>query len=122
MSIYLRWGAGGYSISPNLSCDRVVSSHSPVFQQLIHDTQVHLCITKGARLTRNVDILIRSIGQLYQDNKASAHDVDEKGNTIFHVSLLACHSAFCFTKIYTARKFCQIKTLSMEAMQRNSFA
>lgn len=102
MSIGLRWGAGGYSITPSLFCNRVVSSDSPIFR-LIEDNISKSIYMKGATLTEHVDILIRSIEQLYQDGKASVHDVDEEGNNIVHVSYLACYSAFCFTKIYVGR-------------------
>jgi hypothetical protein len=102
MSIDLRWGAGGYSISPSLSCDRVVSSDSPIFR-LIDDNFSNLVRMKGERLTEHVDILLRSIEQLYQDGKASVHDVDEEGNNIVHVSYPACYSTFCFTEIHVGR-------------------
>ena len=103
MSIDLRWGAGGYSISPSLSCDRVVSSRSPIFQ-LIQEYSYDVYFSKGSSSTRRMDDLIHDIGQLYQDGKASAYDVDEEGNNIVHVSHLTCYGAVWFIKLHAARK------------------
>lgn len=92
MSIELRYGAGGYSISPSLSCDRVVSSHSPIFQLIENYSDIIMSI-EAARLTQKIDSMIRDIEQLYQGGKASVHDVDEKGDNILHVSHVACPPA-----------------------------
>lgn len=103
MSIDLSWGAGGCSISPNLSCDRVVSSHSPIFQLI--ETNCYFAYSgKRSRVIEQIDGLIRDIRQLYQKGKASAHDVDEEGDNIVHVSHLTCYSAPLFTKVHATRK------------------
>lgn len=84
MSINLRWGAGGYSISPILSCDRLVSCDNPVFRMLEHNRSI---VWNGsAYMTETVDDMIRIIGILYQNGKASIHDVDEEGNNAIQVS------------------------------------
>lgn len=85
MSINLSWGAGGCSISPNLSCDRVVSSYSPIFQ-LMKENELMFYNSSETRLTERIDELMREIGRLYQDGKASVHDVDALGNNMLHVS------------------------------------
>lgn len=120
MSIDLRWGEGSYGISPNLSCDRVVSSNSPIFELI---TKMEYCFYGAERtsLTEMIDTMIRSIGQLYRDGKASAHDVDEEGNSILHVSYLASYIAFCFTKCHAARKSWTRGFLTTKKECRNSF-
>lgn len=102
MSIDLTWGAGGYSISPNLSCDRVVSCQSSIFQ-LLKEYKYFQFITTAATLTEKIESLMRSIGGLYRDGKASVHDVDEGGDNILHVSCLtycsACSLKFMLKKL-----------------------
>ena len=93
LSIDLTWGAGGYSISPSLSCNRVVSSQSAIFR-LVEDNGGILDETTAAECSERIDSLMRSIGRLYQDRKASVHDIDEDGDNILHVSHLSCCSAF----------------------------
>lgn len=87
LSIDLTWGAGGYSISPSLSCNRLVSSQSPVFRLVLDSPWI---VHKAAGCSERIDSLMRSIGRLYQDRKASVHDVDENGDTILHVSHFIC--------------------------------
>lgn len=102
MSINLRWGAGGYSISPNLSCDRLVSCDSPIFKMLEQNRSI--VWWGSARMTKTIDDMIEIIGKLYQCGKASVHDVDEKGNNAIQVSYLAYYSAFWSTNIHAAKK------------------
>ena len=102
ISIDLRWGAGGYAISPSLSCDRVVSFDSPLFQ-FIEKYRFIGFKPETASLAKDIDKLIRRIGQFYQDRKASVHDVDEEGNNILQVGHRALFPAF-LTKIQAARK------------------
>lgn len=93
MSIDLRWGAGGYAISPSLSCDRIVSSDSSIFQ--ITEKYCPIALHwEMPRLAQVIDSLIRSMGQLYQERKASVHDVDEEGNNIVQVGHRVSFLAF----------------------------
>lgn len=89
-SMHLRRGAGGFSISPNLHCSRVVSSESPIFDLI--DTQVFGIFDKKTNITSELNALMRKIEQLFRDGKASPRDVNEQGDSLLHVSHLACYS------------------------------
>ncbi len=91
-SIYLRRGAGGFSISPNLSCIRVVSSDSPAFKVL----DIFLHPWRGINSSgRSITSLTRELVELLQDGHASPHDVNEKGQTLLHV----CHLSAAYLLI-----------------------
>lgn len=66
----------------------MVSSTSPAFA----------LITEYV-LEQGNDVILRRIIQLFQDGKALARDVDEDGNSLIHVSDLACCSNSFLTKV-----------------------
>jgi hypothetical protein len=86
-SVYLRRGAGGFSISPSLSCIRVVSSDSPAFKVLASFLSKWYYSPLSSP---TLESLNRALVELFQDGHASAHDVNEKGQNLLHVSY---HSA-----------------------------
>ena len=102
MSINLRWGAGGYSIGPTLSCDRLVPCDNLVFKML--ENYKSIVLMEPAVMTKRIDHMIRIIGNLYQNGKASIYDVDEEGNNAIQVSYLADYSVFLSTNINAAKK------------------
>lgn len=83
-SIHLRRGAGGFSISPNLNCSRVVSSKSPLFQ-LVRNYCSNLNFPTMNGSTANMNALMRQVEQLFQDRQASVRDVNESGSSVLHV-------------------------------------
>lgn len=85
-SIHLRRGAGGFSLSPNLSCIRVVSQDSPAFE-LVRTYLRPLRFNPDPQLPP-FDDLIRRLHELFQDGRASPHDVNPRGHTLLHVSHL----------------------------------
>ena len=83
-------GSGGFSISPALLFNYVVSSRTGPF--LLLSTPLY---DKAFRRDgTSVDIRIalevrkRKLVRLFHQNKASPSDVDEHGNTVMHVSFL----------------------------------
>ena len=89
-SIHLTRGAGGFSISPNLSFSCVVPSNSNAFR-LFRSYD----LIRGPR-PQDLDVLIESLSRLFQDGKASPRDVDEDGNSLLHVSYLIYCIPPCF--------------------------
>lgn len=82
-------GSGGFSISPALMFNYVVSSDTGPF--LLFNTPLVDIVSPDVT---SVDIRIalevrkRKLVQLFHQGKASPRDVDENGNTVMHVSLL----------------------------------
>lgn len=100
-SIHLTRGAGGFSISPSLSCIRVVPYDSPAFYLLDR-------VWEHCELS-SVDDFIAKLQGLFQDGLASPRDVDPCGRSLLHVghhstaptSYLTKHCIKCiFDKFY----------------------
>lgn len=83
-SIHLRRGAGGFSISPSLSCIRMVSDDSPAFK-LVHTWIRELFFGYISR-SSDREVLIRKLQELFQHGRASPHDVTISGRSLLHVS------------------------------------
>ena len=82
-SIHLKRGAGGFSISPKLSCSRVVPYEGSIFA--LFDSELAPFLPRKDRIKR-VDSFIGKLHREFQRGNASPHDVDEFGNTLQHVS------------------------------------
>lgn len=95
-SIHLRRGAGGFSLSPSLSCIRVVSDDSPAFQ-LLRKLFTQKILDHTSQLV-NLDNLIRKLHELFQDGQASPRDVNSLGGSLLHVSHLSTASTSSLTK------------------------
>lgn len=78
-------GAGGFSISPNLTFSPVVPSSAAAFA---------LLNIRFSRSTTTIDIQeyfdtrLQQLSRLYYERKASPHDTDQDGNTVLHVCSL----------------------------------
>ena len=82
-SIHLRRGAGGFSISPKLNCSRAVPYEGSIFSLVDSFVLPQLQpVIKGL----NIDSFIKRLDQEFRVGNASPHDVDERGNTLLHVS------------------------------------
>lgn len=86
-SIHLRRGAGGFSLSPSLSCIRVVSYDSPAFKLI--DARFGVLSFHVAPMVPAFDVVIRKLRGLFQDGRASPHDVNPSGESLIHVSYLS---------------------------------
>ena len=82
-------GSGGFSISPVLAFDRIVSSNTAPFRILNFSFNGK---TTAADMQATFDFRKKELLRLYQEGKASPRDIDENGNTVMHVSLLRRHS------------------------------
>ena len=104
-SIHLARGAGGFSISPKLDCNRVVSSEDSVFELIRRGLNYIFCYSFERELdaASQFDSLIREIDQEFRNGKALARDVDENGNSLLHVSHLAHCSDSYFNKFDATR-------------------
>ena len=92
-SIHLRRGAGGFSISPSLSCVRVVSDDSPAFNLVgSYLRKLHFYSA-----VEDVDFgkIIRKLQELFRDGRASPRDVNPHGYSLLHVSYLYAASTSC---------------------------
>lgn len=81
-SISISRGAGGSSISPNLTFRATVSDASPAFSLLSFDEMIKVS-------TQNIDYLKWATQKLYclfREQKASPSDVNTRGETLLHVS------------------------------------
>lgn len=86
-SIQIRRGAGGFSISPSLSCIRVVSSDSPVFRLLQNFCGTFSLLNFISPV--DFDDPVRELVKLFQDGQASPCDVNLSGQSLLHVSHLS---------------------------------
>ena len=105
-SIHLRRGAGGFSLSPILSCFRVVSDDSPAFKLI--RTQI-----SGAEAPSRpkFDVVYRKLRKLFQDRRASPRDVNPHGQTLLHVSHLTTVSSFYLPKTFHQGTFLRIASV-----------
>lgn len=91
VSMQLRRGAGGFSISPSLDCTRLVPAHFPTFQLPWFFADVD---------PQDDSLFSTFIGVLqsrFQNCQASPRDVNPSGQTLLHVSpATCCRFNFCF--------------------------
>lgn len=81
-SFQLTRGAGAFSLSPSLSCIRVVPHKSPAFELItLHMFDI---VCPGILLTS--DVVIWKLRELFQDGRASPGDVNPDGQSLLHVS------------------------------------
>ena len=90
-SIHLKQGAGGFSISPSLSCIRVVSDDSPAFDLVKTFLREHRFAVEGMEF----NVTIRKLKELFRDGRASPRDVNPCGESLLHVSHLYAASTSC---------------------------
>ena len=97
-SISITRGAGGYSISQNISCARVVPWFAPAFN-LVEPIwggsstwsailNRRRSIRHRAHFKRDLNYDLQKIKTLFEQGKASPYDVNGDGNTLLHVSYL----------------------------------
>lgn len=82
-SISLTKGAGGTSLSPNMTFRCLVADDSPAFALMRHPWSWNISVNDIETL---VNQQVRSLRQMFQDHKASPYDIDLCGNTLLHVS------------------------------------
>lgn len=82
-SIHLTRGAGGFSISPNLSFRCVVPSDSVAFKLVKEMMGQFHCHGEQQQI---LDDGIEALTRLFQGGKASPRDVDVNGNSLLHVN------------------------------------
>ncbi len=86
-AISMTRGAGGFSISPMLAFNPIVSSGTGAFKimDIIRYSFQNIppLVDMQATFTSQKQQLLR----LYQEGKASPRDIDEDGNTVLHVRL-----------------------------------
>lgn len=79
-------GAGGFSISPMLHCQRIVDEQEGAFG-LVKSYWVEIKFAKSAKdLEDTTTRKIQEIKQLFQKRQATPYDVDIRGRTLLHVS------------------------------------
>lgn len=95
-SIHLRRGAGGFSISPSLSCICVVSDNSPAFKLVA--TRFRESYYRFRPRSLDLEVLIGKLQELFQHGQASPRDVDCFGRSLLHVSYFPNHSNIYLTE------------------------
>ena len=90
-------GSGGFSISPALTFNYVVSSDTEPFKLLdrpfgFDPVKFFYCGLSTADVRATLDLVRRKLFRLYQEGNASPSDVDENGNTVMHVRHWCKHS------------------------------
>ena len=81
--VEVRRGAGGYSISPQLQCARVVPLDHPAWQ--LFDFDVDLFPLTANDFHSSIERRFRDLHQLMLSGQASPYDVDIEGQTLLHV-------------------------------------
>ena len=76
--------SGGFSLSPALTFNYVVSSDSGPFKLLNYSFRCDLISAADARAA--LDFQRQALNRIYREGNASPGDVDENGNTVMHVS------------------------------------
>ena len=84
-SISLTKGAGGTSLSPNITFRCLVAEDSPAFALMRHPWPQYI---SSNDIEAVVYQRVHSLRQMFQDCKASPYDIDIYGNTLLHVSNL----------------------------------
>lgn len=79
-------GSGGFSISPSLTFNYVISSDTGPFK--LTNTHFRVCGVSVADLRATFELRRQQLLRLYQGGNASPGDVDEEGKTVMHVSLI----------------------------------
>ena len=97
-SLAITTGAGGFSISPDVSFSPVVPSDSPAFTLLRRSFPNFTLLRRSSPdrstaidLHQHFEKQVRQLELLFRDGKASPYDLDQDGNTILHViTTFAC--------------------------------
>ena len=85
-------GHGGFSISPTLAFNPIVSSDALAFKAI--DISF-LNITSSTEMQEMFAFRKQALSCLYLEGKASPRDIDEEGNTVLHVSFLMQECLCC---------------------------
>ena len=80
LSMSISHGAGGLSISPNLTFRAIVSDDSPAFALLAEHSRMTL-----EEVSLSWDSISQEIYKLFREHKASPSDVNSTGETLLHV-------------------------------------
>lgn len=101
-SVSMTHGAGGFSLSPNLTFYPVVPSNAPAFAlldfQFTHTTTV-------SDMQECFDMRTQQLSRLYSERGASPYDTDLNGNTVLHV----CKTPACILLLLRViQKACMI--------------
>ncbi|KAL8699368.1 MAG: hypothetical protein Q9201_006043 [Fulgogasparrea decipioides] len=83
LSLSLQYGAGGMSLSPNLTLRGVKRLNSRIFALL--ETLKGVSAYDTSAWTLRMEEILPQITLLVQSGQASPHDVDEYGRTVFQV-------------------------------------
>lgn len=81
-SISLTKGAGGTSLSPNMTFRCLVADDSPAFALMRDPWTWNKSVND---IETVVNQRVQSLRQMFQDRKASPYDIDMYGNTLLHV-------------------------------------
>ena len=84
VTMTMKYGAGGLSLSPNLTLRGMMREGSPAFR-LFHYYEWEVCRT-GADVIAKINQVSLRLQQMFDERIASPFDLDRKGNSLLFVS------------------------------------